>query len=484
MRIRRRLKTYLAMAWLGCLMVLAASASWSYDRRTPIVEAVEKVLPAVVNISTTKSVRVQQNPMPFRFNSPFFDFPFSDLFGSKTYQFEGLGSGVIVEGGYVVTNNHVIDYDFGPADKIFITTYGDNKTIEASIVGSDPKEDVAILMVESSDLSHTLPWGRSDDLMIGETVIAVGNALGQSFTVTSGIVSALNRTLEDDSGKSLTNLIQTNADINRGNSGGPLVNINGDFIGLNTAIISPSGGSVGLGLAIPASRVRKIYEYWVHHILALEDQLGLQVQEITPPVDYFFRNEFPALKDQDIQGAVITEVVPQGLAAPQLKRMDIIQAVDGKRIKDRDDFLNRLEEHRGETLVLDLLREGKSEQVHLAVRSQEIITRQWLGMNLQEIDNHWRNRYDLSYNDTGLVIASIRNPEAREAAILPGDIISKIMIENRVYQPRTLADLDKITGATGRNMTLDMELLRQKKTYGRSDSRWRLYQVQLHVTSS
>ena len=266
-----------------------------------LLKAVQKVLPGVVNISTTKEVVV-----PIR--SPFFSSPFQELFGEK-YNMEGLGSGVVVESRYVVTNYHVVS----GADKIFVTLYQNKKQYEAVTYGADPKADVAILEIKGDAFKSFLPWGRSDDLMVGETVIGVGSSLGQPFTVTSGIISALNRAIQEENGNKLFNLIQTDADINQGNSGGPLVNINGEFIGLNTAILSPSGGSVGIGFAIPVSRVKKIYDYWVKGTLSLEDRMGIVIQDMDDSLVQFYKNYYPKLNQETLKGIVVVEVVSGSL---------------------------------------------------------------------------------------------------------------------------------------------------------------------------
>lgn len=408
------------------LLSIFSGQLYAYDRRTPIVEAVEKVLPAVVDISTTKSIKV--SPFPSFFSTPFDDQleRFYKRF-ERTYQLEGLGSGVVVEGGYVITNDHVVKYEYGYADKIVITFYENNIQKEATIIGVDSRADVAILAIEGEAPVSHLPWGRSDDLMIGETVIAIGNALGQSFTVTNGIISALNRSISDESGRELHTLIQTNADINRGNSGGPLVNINGEFIGLNTAILSPSGGSVGLGFAIPISRVKQVYDYWVNHIPALEDRMGIEYQDMTPDLRLFFQSNYEELKDKPLSGIVVLNVEEDGFCADALLRRDIIVGVDGKTVINSREFVNHLEEHRGKTLQLSLIREGQKETLQIKVPNERIQTTQWLGMEMQELDSPWRRWYGIDKRQHGLVVLSVfPKSRAAEAGIKRGDIVLAI----------------------------------------------------------
>ncbi|MBD3267793.1 trypsin-like serine protease, partial [bacterium] len=337
---------------LFAFCLLAVHSVEPYERRTPVVEAVQKVLPTVVNISTrsTKQITVyRQTPFGELFNHPFS--PLVSPFGEReTYQVESVGSGVVVENGYIVTNNHVIASDTGSAihvaDEIFVTLYEDQKQHKAKVVGADPRADIAILKIDASP-SKYLPWGRSDDLMIGETVIGIGNALGQPFTVTSGIISALNRSITTENDMRLFNLIQTDADINRGNSGGPLVNINGKFIGLNTVIISPSGGSVGVGFAIPVLRVKNIYDYWIHNILSVEDQMGLEIQEMDTYLEHHFRRFYPNLQNEKLKGVVVLEVSPGGLCDGKLQSADIIHHVDEKTVESISDLRSILEEHSG-----------------------------------------------------------------------------------------------------------------------------------------
>ncbi len=458
---------FLSLLFTVSLVVFWVNPVIGYDRRTPIVEAVDKVLPAVVNISTTKNVTVDTSPFPFRFRSPF------DDFFEKSYDLHGLGSGVVVEGGYVVTNNHVIAYDFGPADKIFITFYNDNDSKEATIIGSDPVADIAILRIQGEPPNHYLPWGRSDDLMIGETVIAVGNAVGQPFTVTNGIISALHRSIADDEGRKLYNLIQTNSDINRGNSGGPLVNINGDFIGLNTAILSPSGGSIGVGFAIPVSRVKKVYDYWVNNILSLEDLMGLEVHDLSSSLERFFRDTYPSLEDEDIEGIVVVEVSPQGLCADVLKSRDILYQIDGKPIQNSEEFLSLLEEHRGNQLTFGVIREGEREELTINVPKREIERITWLGMELQELDAPWKRRYKLSDKYYGLVVLSVQ-PEspAANANIQRGDLITSI----NKHELEKLSDLEEVADSLRPSQTFVLDIFR------RIDTGWEHYLLRMKNT--
>lgn len=465
-----RIRTLYLCVCVAALTQAISQVQAAYNRRTPIVEAVDKVLPSVVNISTTKEVTVRQSPFGMR--SPFFDFGFP--FRDRTYQLEGLGSGVVVEGGYIITNNHVVDYDFGPADKIYVTLYGDNEPHEAEIVGTDPLDDIAVLQAKDRFDAKGLLWGKSDDLMIGETVIAVGSSLGQPFTVTNGIISALNRTIAEEKGVHLTNLIQTNADINQGNSGGPLVNINGEFIGLNTAIMSPSGGSVGLGFAIPVSRVKKIFDYWVHKKLTIEDQLKIYVQDLTPQLVFFYHDEFPQLKGTKLTGVVVTEVLPGGLAENQLQKIDIIDSINGHPIKNQQEFTDTLELLRGNEVIFHLWREGKQSEVTIQVKEETIATITFLGMELQEMDSHWRRRLDLGLKADYLVVTSVDpNSQAAKEGIERGDVLETLQIQASVFEINNLKEMETLRRKLPNGQTVLTGILRKYDVYSSSELSWK-----------
>ncbi len=413
--------------------------SEQYDRRTPIVEAVEKVLPAVVNISTSKTVSVNRSPFPRHFRTPF------DEVFREQYKLQGLGSGVLIEGGYIITNNHVISYDeykVGPADRIQVTIYNEKETREAVLIGANPDEDVAILKLKGFIPEHNLSWGRSDDLMIGETVIAAGSSLGQPFTVTTGIISALNRTIAVTQDRQYSNLIQTNADINQGNSGGPLVNINGEFIGLNTMILSPSGGSVGLGFAIPVSRVKKIFDYWVNGTISLQDQLGIEPQDLTPNIVRHFKQEYESLHEEKLSGVFIYKIPRIGPASNYLYPLDIILEINDHQIEDCADFYNQLEENKEKNIEFTIIRQGQKFPVSFHTPSNKIQTDTLSGMTLQELDNAWHRWFTLPDNFKGLVILSVKEgSQAENKGIRRGDVL--VNLNNEI----DLTSLDDLKAA-------------------------------------
>jgi len=235
--------------WLPVLFAFPAGA---YDRRSPVVEAVEKSGPAVVNIRTEQIVRGRNSPF-FGFSDPFFDQFFQDLVPPRTYRTQSLGSGVIIDPkGYVLTNAHVIE----KASKIFVALTDRGQELEAELVGLDEGIDLAVLRIQGEGPFPALQPGRSDDLLVGETVIAIGNPLGLGHSITTGIVSSTRRRLPIE-GDGFALFIQTDALINPGNSGGPLININGELIGINTAIIQQAQG---IGFAIPIETARRIID--------------------------------------------------------------------------------------------------------------------------------------------------------------------------------------------------------------------------------
>ena len=243
------------------------------SERNWIEDVVEKVLPSVVNISSVKKVSTNQSPL---FSDPFF----RDFFGNRVPRErvqQALGSGVIVSGdGYIVTSSHVVS----GADEVEVRL-SDERTFTAKIIGTDPKSDVAVIKIDAKDLP-VIKMGSSSDLRIGSYVLAVGNPYGLEGTVTHGIISALGRT-----GLGITeyeNFIQTDAPINPGNSGGALVNMEGELIGINTAILSQSGGNIGIGFAIPVNLVMNVVDSLRQYGRVVRGWLGVTVQEVTPDI--------------------------------------------------------------------------------------------------------------------------------------------------------------------------------------------------------
>jgi serine protease Do len=325
-------------------------------RRSLVVQAVERASPAVVNISTEEVVERRGSPFPFP-QDPFFDEFFRDFFDARPQRFTrtSLGSGVIVDGnGTLLTNQHVVLR----ATRIH-ATLADGREFDAKLVGADADTDLAVLRIAAGERLPAVTLGTSADLMIGETLIAIGNPFGFSHTVTTGVVSAVGRSLRDEE-RTYTDLIQTDASINPGNSGGPLLNIKGELVGINTAIYSRSGGNIGIGFAIPIDRTRRVLRDLVAYGEVQRGWLGLTVQELSEPLAQHFGTR---------KGVLVAEVEPRSpAAAAGLARGDLITRVGGHEVQSRDEFEDRIAAHgAGERVTVTVRREGGSEDVEMAV---------------------------------------------------------------------------------------------------------------------
>jgi serine protease Do/serine protease DegQ len=290
----------------------------------PLVARVE---PAVVNISVEGHVRAPRNPL---FDDPFFQrfFGMPDQPGEQ--EFQAAGSGVIVDAhhGYILTNNHVVD----KADQIQVSL-ADNRELEAKLVGADPEVDLAVIQIKPDHLT-AIPLGDSDDLQVGDYVVAVGNPFHLGHTVTAGIVSALGRSSLGIEG--YEDFIQTDAAINPGNSGGALVDLHGDLIGINTAIAGPNGSNVGIGFAIPIDMARSIMKQLIEHGEVRRGQLGVLVQDITPDLA-------TAMNLDVANGAIVARVEPQSAAERAgIEVGDVIVKVDGVQVRDAAHLRNMI----------------------------------------------------------------------------------------------------------------------------------------------
>jgi len=324
----------------------AAGPAMSY------ADVVSKAAPAVVTIHSQMRVREPQQ-YPFG-NDPFFREFFGDRIPQQAPERrrEGLGSGVIVgQDGYVLTNHHVID----GADRIKVDL-NDNRTLEAKVVGSDPPSDLAVLKIEASGLP-VLALGDSDRTRVGDVVLAIGNPLGVGQTVTMGIISAKGRQTGLSNG-SFEDFLQTDAPINQGNSGGALVSTNNELVGINSQILSPSGGSIGLGFAIPSNMARRVMEQLINTGKVRRGQLGITVLKIPS-------EEASKLGVEQGPGVVVYQVQP-GSAADRagLRRGDIITALNGTAVNDQNSFRNMIAGTApGSEVTLTVKRDGREQQV-------------------------------------------------------------------------------------------------------------------------
>ncbi|MEQ5322727.1 Do family serine endopeptidase [Providencia rettgeri] len=321
----------------------------------------EKVLPAVVNIHVS-GTRVQNQQIPEELK--FFFGPNIPQQQQSVRPFEGLGSGVIIDAqqGYILTNNHVID----GADKIQIQL-NDGREIAVNLIGKDPQTDIALLKISNAkDIKNltAVSIADSDKLRVGDFAVAVGNPFGLGQTATSGIISALGRSGLNLEG--LENFIQTDASINRGNSGGALVNLNGELIGINTAILAPGGGNIGIGFAIPSNMAKNLSEQLIKHGEVKRGILGIKGTEMNSDIAKAFNIDAQ-------RGAFVSEVLPKSSAAKAgIKSGDVLVSVDGKRINSFAELRAKIGTSQiGKEITIGLIRSGKPMEVKVVLENDE-----------------------------------------------------------------------------------------------------------------
>ena len=327
----------------------------SPGRRTPVVAAAEKVRAAVVAVTAEELVRIR---VPSRGGDPLSQFLFGDLFERpryrQGYQVTALGSGVIVSPeGWVLTNNHVVER--GARLRVQLL---DGRELGAKVVGTDPSSDLAVLRLEATEKMPFVPAGRSDDLLIGETVIAIGNPFGLAHTVTAGVVSAVHRNFRHE-GRTLFDFIQTDASINPGNSGGALVNIDGQLVGINTAIVGER--NAGIGFAIPIDRARRIAEDLIRHGEVRESYTGLEV------------GDRPAQEGGRRGGGLVVSGVDPGspAAAAGFRKGDLIESLGGQPVESAEEYRFRQRELAAGAVARIGIRRG-AERMTLTLRAAEL----------------------------------------------------------------------------------------------------------------
>lgn len=390
------------------------------DLQNQIKTTAAKVIPAVVSIASTVMVRDQafsDEALPFGL--------FKEPPARRQY---GQGSGVIVSpDGYIITNNHVV------ADAVDVEVIlADRRQYKGKVVATDPKTDVAVVKINATGLP-TAVWGDSSHLAVGDFVLAIGNPLGLSRTVTFGIVSAVGRA--DVGVADFEDFIQTDAPINPGNSGGALVNINGELVGINTAIASPTGGSVGVGFAIPSNMARAAMQSLIKTGRVVRGFLGASTQDVTPLLGKIFR--LP-----DVKGAIVTDVQARGSAERAgLKRGDVIVRFDGREVMDSGQLRNLVAQAPiGSKHRIELMRDGKPYQAELAIQeaprertkkspaasAAAASAHPLSGVVFDEVTPPLARQMDLPVN-SGVVVTDIEEGSLAElSGLQPGDVIVEL----------------------------------------------------------
>jgi serine protease Do len=422
--------TLLTVAFLGVQAVMA------FAKPESLAPLAEKISPSVVNITTSTVIEGRTGPQGIvPEGSPFEDFfrEFQDRNnngeGNRPRRSSALGSGfVISEDGYVVTNNHVID----GADEITIEFFS-GQELKATVIGTDPNTDIALLKVEATNPLPFVSFGDSDAARVGDWVIAMGNPLGQGFSVSAGIVSARNRALSG----TYDDYIQTDAAINRGNSGGPLFNMDGQVIGVNTAILSPNGGSIGIGFSMASNVVARVVDQLKEFGETRRGWLGVRIQDVTADVA-------DAMGLDKATGALITDV-PDGPAKDAgLQTGDVILSFDGVGVADTRGLVRQVGNSPvGATVRVTVLREGKSQTIKVVLGRREDAdtaatsapaedqettpeSKSMLGLTLAPLSDDMRGELGLEGDATGLAVTGVDEAtEAFEKGLRAGDIITE-----------------------------------------------------------
>jgi len=406
-------------------MPIAANARLAPDS---FAELVAELTPAVVSVASTRGPVTANTPsrgeMPqFPPGSPFekfFNRPGGVPGTGPVPERRALGSGFIIDqDGYVITNNHVID----GAKSIDVTLH-DERSFNAILVGTDPDTDLALLKIDAEEALPYVKFGDSDTAKVGNWVLAIGNPFGLGNTVTAGIISARSRIINagpyDD-------FIQTDAPINRGNSGGPLFDINGTVIGVNTAIFSPNGGNVGIGFAVPANMVALVADQLRANGQVSRGWLGVQIQNVTPDIA-------ESLDLVDASGALVSDVVegsPADLAG--ILAGDVIHDFAGQTVNDAR-TLSRLVAHFkiGQSALISLFRQGREVEIDLEISERKNVVAEAsisgpLGMALTELSDELRHRYQIGEDTTGVVVQRVLPDSfAGNAGIRVGDVLLSV----------------------------------------------------------
>lgn len=422
------------------LTLAALPASVAGEPLPTLAPMVERVQPAVVNIATRGHVSVQNNPL---LNDPFFRRFFQEFGGQpQPRETRSLGSGVVIDAGkgYIVTNHHVVE----GADEIEIVLH-DGRQLLARLVGSDPEADVALLKVKQDGLAD-VPMADSDQLRVGDFAVAIGNPFGLGQTVTSGIVSALGRTGLGIEG--YEDFIQTDASINPGNSGGALVNLNGELIGINTAIIAAGGqGNVGIGFAIPINMVRQIVDQLIEFGEVRRGILGVIMQDLTSELIQAFGLDVHS-------GVVISKVIENSAAAEAgLEAGDVVVAINGSPVRSASAMRNVVGMLRvGEEMQLEIIRDKRSKTLTAVIKDkvEEVVEGQRVHERLAGATIEQANEDGEAY----LVVTEVeQNSPAWNSSLREGDII--ISVNRRAV--KTLDEFRQIVAGNNKQILLNIQ---------------------------
>ncbi|WP_349357636.1 DegQ family serine endoprotease [Stappia sp.] len=442
-RLARRIAIAATIAVVGAGLAIAEPRVAAAHGPESVPDLAESLLDAVVNISTAQNVTAQRSvPRPqVPEGSPFQEF-FDEFFNrqerspDRPRRVQSLGSGFVLDGveGIIVTNNHVIE----GADEINVN-FNDGTKLPAEVIGTDPKTDIAVLKVEPDAPLKAVSFGASEEMRVGEWVMAIGNPFGLGGTVTTGIVSARNR---DINSGPYDNYLQTDASINRGNSGGPLFNAAGEVIGINTAIISPSGGSIGIGFAIPSSIATNVIAQLIEFGETRRGWLGVRIQEVTDEIA-------ESLGMDAAEGALVAGITEGGPAeASGLEAGDVILEFNGQRVPEMRDLPRMVADTAvGEEVDVIVLRKGEEVTVQVTLgRLEEAdvasadgttppgdeapAATSMMGMTLAPMSDELRQQYSISEEVEGVVVTAVEEgSDAAEKRISAGDVVVEVAQE-------------------------------------------------------
>lgn len=450
--------------------VVAVTPQITEARGTPdgFTALAKQLSPSVVNISTAQTIEVDTSEVkPFEEGSPLERF--NDFFGGRNDRdgrvSKSLGSGFVIDDqGHIVTNNHVIE----GADLIEVS-FPNGDTYEAELIGRDPATDIAVLKIEASADIPAVPWGDSDAAEVGEWVIAIGNPFGYSGSVAAGIISARNR---DISSGAYDDFIQTDVAINKGNSGGPLFNMDGEVIGVNTAILSPTGGSVGISFSVPAELAKSIAGQLIEHGETRRGYLGIRTQKVDNAIARSY-----GLKTAT--GALVRSVVEDSPADKGgLQRGDLVLSLGGKPLESSRLLSRRIAESTiGEPLEIEILRKKKRKTLTVEIeRLKEKVTdeekvrrevaagnaeRSAAGISVEALSEDVRDRNRIDEDVNGVRVVKVDKRATASGKILKGDIIEEVGFE-QIKTPAEFEDAMKAAEELNEPVTL---LINRKGNY-------------------